>query len=323
MTSVRVLDVWEEAKKIIGNADEKFIFRRITDAVELLANKGDLDPQLGTLDICTFSRVVTLPPEVETILGLNMVGYPAVARDQEFFYHINGPGSRDWGKIGSGWGEEGLKVRWEWMDLGDACTYRELPCPAQIQAYCVDAADVNAELWVYGLDQNQNIIRTQTENGTVDGYKVPVFQFISATDPNAPFFSRITAVQKSPTAGPIRVSTVGNVLLGVYQSNETLPKYRRIQLSRNVDWVRIFYRRRTFNVQSKYDIIPVNSRQAIIMMLRALKAYDDKDVAAGEAFEATAVRWVTEEQFTSNPPVAQPIQVLDQASFLEPWEHMD
>lgn len=322
MTSVRVLDIWDEACKLIGNGDDKFRFRRITDAVELLANKGDLDPNLGALDICTFSRVVTLPPEVETILGCNMAGYPSIARDQEFFYHINGPGSRDWGKIGSGWGDEGIKVRWEWMDLGDACTYRELPCPAQLQAYCVEPGDANCQLWVYGYDQNQNIVRTQTENGWVDGYQVPVFQYITATDPNAPFFSRITGVQKQPTAGPIRLSTYGNILLGVYQSMETLPKYRRIQLSRNVDWVRIFYRRRTFNVQSKYDVIPVNNRQAILMMIRALKAYDDKDIANAEAFESTAVRWATEEQFTSNPPVVAPIQVVDQAALLETWEFM-
>lgn len=323
MTSVRVRDIWDEAKKIIGNADEKFIFRRITDAVELLANKGDLDPQLGALDLAVFNRVITLPPEVETILGACMSGYPALARDQEFFYHINGPGIKDWGKIGSGWGDEGIKLRWEWMDLGDFCSYRDLPCVSQIQAYCIEPDDVNCQFWVYGFDQYDNPVRTKTANGWVDGYQVPVAQSVTAVDPNAPFFLRITAVQKPETAGPIRVATAGGIPIGVYQPNETLPKYRRIQLSRHTDWARIYYRRRTFNVQSKYDIIPVNSRQAVIMMLRALKYYDDKDFANGEAAEATAVRWITEEQFTSNPPIAQPLQVQDTASFLDSWEHMD
>lgn len=310
---IRVLDIWDEAKKIVGNGSDTFLFRRLTDAVELLSNKGDFDPLLGTLDICTASRVVTLPPEVETILGCNMMGHPAIARDELFQFHINGPGSC------------GPVIRWEWTDLSDACTYRELPCPSKLMAYCVAPDDVNAEVWIYGLDQNQNTVRTQMPDGTWrDGWKIPVFQYITALPASAPTFSRITGVQKEPTAGPVRLSTTGNVLLGVYQANETTPKYRRIQLSRNTEWVRIRFRRRTFNVASKYDLIPVASTQAMIMMLRALKAYDTPGgLAEAEGFEATAVRWLTEKQFVSNPPVVHPIQVVTASPLLEPYEFMD
>lgn len=314
---ISVADIYDEAKRIVGNSNDKFLFTRITDAVELLANKGDWDPLLGTLDICTPSRVVTLPPEVEVILACNMVGRPAIARDEFFQFHLNGPGSIGWGNIGP-------IIRWEWMDLSDACTYRELPAPRKLMAYCLDDADINAELWVFGLDEFQNAVRSQLPDGTwVEGWRVPVNKVYTAPSALAPTFSRITAVRKAATAGPIRLFTMDEVLLGVYQGNETLPKYRRIQLSRNVDWVRIRFRRRTFEIRTKYDLIPLHNKQSVLMMLRALKAYGDGNLPEAEGYEATAVRWLSEEQMTSNPPVAAPIQVMGSGNFLEPYEYMD
>lgn len=312
---VKVNDIWDEAKKIVGNSNDSFLFRRITDAVELLANKGDFDPLMGSLDICVASRVVTLPPEVETILALNMIGCPAAARDELFQFHLNGPGSC------------GAAIRYEWMDLSEACTYRELACPGQLYGYCTDPGDENAEVWVYGLDTSQNVIRTKLENGTWrDGWKLPVFVSHQALPEDAPIFSRITSVRKAKTNGPIRMTTIDGgteILLGVYQALETVPKFRRIQLSSCVPWVRIKFRRRTFEITSRYDLIPLHSAQAVLMMLRALKAYDSiGGIPEGEAYEATAVRWLTEEQYTRNPPVAQPIQVLDAAPLMDCYDYM-
>jgi hypothetical protein len=312
---VRVIDIWDEAKKIVGNSSDTFLFRRITDAVELLANKGDFDPLVGSLDICVASRVVTLPPEVETILALNMVGRPAVARDELFQFHLNGPGSC------------GAAIRYEWMDLAEACTYRELACPGKLYGYCDDEQDENAEVWVYGMNASQNVIRTEVSEGVWrDGWKLPVFQSHQSLPENAPTFARITSVRKPLTVGPIRMTTVDSgteVLLGVYQANETVPKFRRIQLSTCVPWVRIKFRKRTFTITSRYDLIPLHSAQAVIMMLRALKAYDSpQGFAEGEAYEATATRWLTEEQYTRNPPVAHPIQVLDAGPLADDYDHM-
>jgi hypothetical protein len=324
MPIVRVIDIWDEVRKIVGNASEKVLFKRITDAVEILCNKGDFDPLLGTLDIDTrcIGRVITLPPEVETILALNQCGHPSVARDEFFQFHLNGPGSNGWGYWGGS--EYGPEIRYEWLDLNDFCTYRDLECPESLIAYCLEASDINCEFWVFGFDQFGDVIRSQDEDGKWrDGYKVPVFQNLTAQPVNPPIFSRITRIEKSFTAGPIRLATIGGTLLGVYQGNEKVPAFRRIKLGREVPWIRIRYRRRTWNVESKYDLIPVANAQAVLMMLRALRAYDASDLANGEAFEATAVRWLTEEQFTSNPPVASPIQVIGAAPLQDPWDYME
>jgi hypothetical protein len=46
-------------------------------------------------------------------------------------------------------------------------------------------------------------------------------------------------------------------------------------------------------------------------------------MAEAEGFEATAVRWLTEEQYTRSPAVAHPIQVLDAAPLMDACDHMD
>jgi hypothetical protein len=318
MMETRLIDILPEVQKIVGNSNESFLLRRVTDVVELLANKGDFDALLGTLDICVSSRIVTLPPEVEVILGCNMVGTPAMARDNLFEFHLNGPGSC------------GAAIRYEWMDMGDTCTYRELACPGRLYGYCYETADEQCEMWAEGLDTNGNTIRTEVSEGNWrDGYKIPVFKTYHAADADAPIFARITRIRKPLTAGPLRVTTIAGegtdeILLGVYQSYETLPKYRRIKLSTEVDWVRIYYRKRNLEVRSRYDILPLAPAQAIIMGLRALKAYDSPGgFAEGEAFEATAVRWITEDQMTRRPNAVHPVQVSDASPLLDSFDSMD
>ncbi|HYG24437.1 MAG TPA: hypothetical protein VEH04_16790 [Verrucomicrobiae bacterium] len=314
---VLVENIWDEARQIVGNSNDQVVFKRITDAVELLANKGDWDPLMGTLDICVSGRTIALPREVETVLAVNMVGQPAIPRDQLFSFHINGPG------------ECGPELAWQWMDLGEACVYREIECPSKLIGFCAEAEDANCELWVEGEDVNGNLVRTKVGNTWVNGWKVPVFPNYQALPADAPVFSRITRVRKPVTAGPVRLSTVDNdenfgLLLGIFQSDETAPRYRRIRISQSVAFVRIFFRRREFVVRSKKDLIPLHNSQAVLMMLRALKAYATPgEFPNGEAFESTAMRWLSEEQYTRTAPVIHPIQVHDATPLNDPSDSIE
>ncbi len=312
---IRVSDILPEAKKIVGHYDNAVVFRKITDAVELLANKGDFDPLVGTVDICTSGRVVTLPSEVEVILAVNMVGEPAVGRDELYHFHINGPGSI------------GPAVRYQWTDMSDAPVFRDPPCPSRLYVITEVPEDAGLEFVVYGYDSSGNYVRTRLPDGTYkDGWRVPVFYGVVGTVPaTEPKFERISAVQKAPSRGPVRLIGIGDSgeeLLAVYQSYDTIPRFKRILLSDCVPWVRIKYRRRTFAVRSEYDLLPLHSSQALLAMLRAIRAYEVGDIPQGEAYEATAVRWLTEEQRTRNAPVVHPIQVFDGAGLLEVAEEI-
>lgn len=304
---VLVNDIWDELKKVTGNSNDVFNFARLTDAVELLASKGDFDALLGTLDIGVSSRVVTLPSEVQSLLAVNMCGRPALARDELFLYHQNTEGDCS------------RANRYEWVDLSEAPTFREIACAGQLYGYCTETSDENCELWVYGFDVNQNWIRTEVSAGIWrDGWKVPVHVSSGGPGEGAPFFARITRVDKSLTNGPVRLTILNGVeeiLLGIYQSYDRRPAFRRIQLTHCVNWVRVRFRRRNLQIRSRYDIIPLAPRQAIIMALRALKKYDEPGgIAEGEALEATAVRWMVEHQHTLSSPAVQPIQVIHDAA---------
>lgn len=314
---VVVNEIWDEVKKLVGNSSDDFAFRRITDAVELLAQKGDFDHLIGTLDTRAHGTLVTLPNDVEVILGLNMLGRPAAARDALYEYHLNGPGSC------------GKPIRFEFMNQAESPIFREIACAGKLWGYCTDVADVNAELWVTGLDENQNEIYTTLSDGSKRrGWKVPVTVDSQAQPSDAPNFFTITSVQKPVTKGPLRLTILNGteeILLGIYQAYETVPLFRRIKISRSCSWLRLTFRRRQFAVRSRYDLLPIAPKQAVVMMLRAMKSYDEPgNLALAEAQEATAVRWMKEKQHSLTPATVQPLQVLDGADALaDQHDHID
>lgn len=301
---IPVSDIYKECAQEVGTDDQDTVFQRITDAVELLANKGDFDPLFGVLDIRVYNGFVALPREVEIVLSLNAQGVPFVGRDQLFQFHLNGPG------------QFARRLRWEYADCGDSPVYAQ-PKPAMaVRGICAFDSDINADMWVYGKDWAGNEIRTQTADGYVDGYKVPVAKSFEA-DPRAPRFSLITRVRKQITNGPVTLAA-GAYALATYQHNDEEGRFRLIKLFYpGVEWVRIAFRRATFKLTSLTDLIPLNNGQAVVMMVRAMKHYKTpENFALAEACEATALRWLSEEQFTRTPPVVSPIQVHEGAPLL-------
>lgn len=315
---VPVSTIWAEAVKLVGNTDENFVFQRITDAVELLSIKGDFDPLFGLLEICVGSDCcVTLPREVNSLYAVNICGHPTIGRDQLFRFHQNTGG------------DNGPKLNWEWSDQGEACIYRELSSPRKLMGFCALTEDISKQLWVYGEDTDGNVLRTKVRDAWVDGYLVPLHTEFTALPADAPVIARITRVRKDLTAGPVRLSTldddgINGQLLAVYQWDETEPLFRRIRLSERAQFVTVAFRRRSFAVHSKTDLLPVDNAQAIIMMLRAIRAYEKEDFATGEAAESTAVRWVTEKEKTNQSETVTPIRVIDETTRLaDPFDYVD
>ena len=112
-----VSEIWEDAKVAFGHCNETRLFNQITDAVELLANKGEIDVLVGYVDLCVTAQCITLPREVETVLAVNIGGHPALGHDELFSFHLNGPG--DFSK----------SCNYDWFNTGSFPTYRDLPCP--------------------------------------------------------------------------------------------------------------------------------------------------------------------------------------------------
>ncbi len=315
-------DIYDEARKILGSCDETKFFRWLGDSVTLISNKADLEGWKGYLDICSGGcscegqstcnnpagcgrKCISLPREVEMVIGVNIGGQPMLGRDQLFSFHLNGPGDCR------------TTCEWAWNDQGgNHCTYKDLIHPAKLVAYLQTPEDNGKLLVVLGYDDHGNVLR-RNENGVwKNGYRVPTIYGVAVPDDEAPVIARITGVQKERTVGSVRLSTTDDSgttgqLLSVMEPNETLPQYRRIQLNRSCNWARIAYRKINPTFFSRDDHIPLTSRVAFLLAVQARKSYSDIQIADAHAFEADAARLEIEAQMMKEPPLFHPVQVVD------------
>jgi|KBSSwiStaDraftv2_1062776.scaffolds.fasta_scaffold37473_3 hypothetical protein len=303
-------DIFDDAKDIFGICREEKLFRWMTDAIRMLANKGDIDPLVGALDICVQNKCVTLPREVETVLGVNLAGRPALGHNELFSFHLNGPGDCK------------NRCDYSWFDELPAVTYKDIICPGRLVAFVDKPEDSGVELRVFGFDNQNKPLQTLEDGVWTDGLLVPTIFGYAVPASTDPLVSRITDIVKGPSAGIIRLSTYDNssssgTLIGIYDPDETHPRYRRIKISRGCPWVRIVYRKKSFDITSLNTRILLHSRFALVMAMKAVKFYLDSDVANGMQFEAHASRILTEQEGALVSPNAMPMQVEDRNSIMQ------
>jgi len=307
-------DVLDDARDIFGICKEEKLFRYVTDSIRLLANKGEVDPLVGALDICVQNKCVTLPNEIETVLAVNLAGRPALGHNELFSWHLNGPGDRK------------TRCDYSWFDELPAVTYKDLVCPGRLVAFVDKPSDSGRELRAFGFDKQNKPLQT-LENGVwTDGLLIPTLFGYAVPASTDPEIGRITNIVKERSDGIIRLSTFDNssssgTLIGIYDPEETVPRYRRIKISRGCPWVRILYRKKSFTVTSPNTRILLHSRLALVLAMKAVKFYIDSDVANGMQFEAHATRILTEQESVLVGPNALPIMVDDrnQISAKDEW----
>lgn len=297
----------EDAEEIFGHCLERRLFVQIQDAVELLANKGEIDVLIGYVDLCVDGQCVTLPREIETILGVNIGGHPALGHDEVFSFHLNGPGDFT------------TTCDYSWFNTGTFPTYRDLRCPSKVIAFLDSEEDSGKLIRVFGFDDQNRPLRTQVGDTWEDGYRVPTIFGYALPDSSAPTISRITSIVKDRTVGNIRLSSFDNstftgTLLGVFEPDETLPSYRRIRVNRACSWLRMMYRKRSAKIYSVKDRILLHSRPALILAMQAIKKYREFDLGTALQLEAQATRLLTERQSVLDCPVGNPIQVVNRAT---------
>lgn len=314
-----VKEIYNEARKIFGHCDQPILLRWISDSVLMLADKGETDLLMGYLDLCVDGNCVTLPREIETILAVNVCGQPMISRDALFSFHINGPG-------------DGCSCSWTWADQGNWFTYKDIQCPSKLIAFLESPEDQGKMLRVFGFDDQNRPL--QTKIGTVweEGLRVPMIFGFALPSSSDPYVSRITGIVKDITVANVRLSSFDNAanttggtgtLLGIFEPDETEPRYRRIKLGHCGGWVRICYRRKSYELRSLEDRIFLTSRLALLMAMRATKAYGDGDVQNGNAYEANATRMLTERENSLTGPARSPIMVDDRNSQFDKYDFID
>lgn len=328
---IQLSEIYDESKKIIGECSDKKFFRWVGDVVSMVTNKIDPEGLKGYLDICTLGcncngmgrcnndgtingssccgrKCIALPREVGNILAVNVGGQPTLGFGQTFNFHLNGMGDCK------------QSCDWSWQDKGGFhYTYRDLINPAKLVAYTETSDDNGKELLVFGYNDKGQVLRRQVGGVTLNGYQVPTIYGAAVSEVGAPTIARITGVNKALTIGSIRLSTIDDsgttgTLLGVYEPDETVPQFRRIQLNRACNWVRIAFRRKLPTFSSMFDHIPMSSRLAFLLAMTARKRYSEYQWNEAHSAELDATRLEVEAQQAIEPPVYDPIQVIDRSN---------
>jgi len=319
-------EVFKQGQDIIGKCSVELFLQWSTDVVQMISSKIDTEPFKGTLDICTRGcsscnsgkpcdrglgcgkKCVTLPREVGTVLAVNIGGQPTLGMANLFSFHLNGPGDCR------------QSCEWAWQDMGaNFPTYRDLGIPAKVVAYLQTPEDNGKKLIIYGYDSAGNVLR-RTEGGiTIDGYLVPTIYGVAVPDDTAPLIARITGVSKEVSVGSIRLATINSsgatgVNLATYEPDETLPQYRRIQLNRSCNWVRVTYLKSNKKFTSMFDHVPMLSQLAFLIGMSARKNYATYQLAEAHAFEADAARLELESQMKLEAPLYFPVQIIDRSN---------
>lgn len=328
---ITVADVREGVKSVLGTCSEAQFYSKLNESIEELANLGNWDPLVVSLDICTDGCEITLPDDIEVPLAVNVGGRPADFRNKWFQYHLNGPGTDCC--------QQACSRSWE--DLGDFPTFRNPIKASQIAVYPEVPEAAGANLRVYGYDGNEKWIMTLDSNGVMqDGFDAPIIYGVGSGMTVSQTVKRITRLEKPVTNGFIRVvaldpgASTGGTLLGLIRPNFTNPLFRRIKVSGGgihlltnstqpcKTWVRMKARKKTFIVSSPTDLIPLHSVTAIKMMVMATAKYEKDLINEYKEYLNTARESLQREQKTRSGPNQIKIQFQNKAYAGRPGDNL-
>jgi hypothetical protein len=301
-----VKDILPDLPQVVGSCTDDYAFRRLTDAVRLLTNKSLINSQLGEITVCVCGDFATLPPEVQTPLGITVDGVPAIIRDQWFTYHINGPG-------------DAAYTPFPFADVlgADFVTFRDPAGPVKLGARIRTAADNNKELRIFGWDVNgDRIFSTGPDGNKEDGFLVPQVYGRVLVNADAPPIVKFDHVYRDTTSDMVELFAIdpdtmeATSLVARYRPRENTPAYTRIRVP-NRQAVRVKYKRRVFEVQDQYDWLPVENREALIHAIRAVKYRLDGKYSNARDAEDEAVRLVREDTNSGRPAGIHPPQIVN------------
>jgi hypothetical protein len=288
-----VNDIIGEVSQVTGKCDQTYLFSVITRAVETLARKQcqtnvTWDPMMTYLDLpVQQDYYVYLPYQVEKPIKVNLNGQPAFSHSPLYEFTQNGPGSED------------IEAGFQWQDRLTSPIQRRFPRQANLTLTAVSdsADDTNAALTV-------TIRGPKLGDYVID---LPIAPAGTTPTPSTQIVRGVTRVVKPVTVGTVTL-WAGPFPLAYYYPSITFPEFSRIKLSQKGTTVRMLARLKTMPIQSLMDVIPLNSKQAVILQCAAIKFQDDAHPEVASPFESQAVTYLNEEQAARNQYMAAAAQ---------------
>jgi hypothetical protein len=293
-----VSDIYDRVRAITYLPDEPSNFEYITDAVEVLSNKGDWDALIGYLVIQpnanfndTSGDIITLPRQVEVPLSVNIDDHPTFTRDRFYEFTLNGPGSN------------AEQTNWSWIDRGMVPTFRPLFPPG---TNLLNADPQNITVSGSAVDNGAEVVITGVVGA--DGKLFSEVLTLGTKETTDFGFFTIERVTKPETIKQVSLYDGAHNALGIYDPDETDPQYRQIRISKPGATAYIQFRRTRFKVKSQNDFIPIRSKWGLLYMIKSLKALADEKPDLAAKLEAQALKLASEEQASHNKHVERASQ---------------
>jgi hypothetical protein len=282
--------IQKDARAIFGSTDDDFLFRQITDAVEMLSNKGNFDANIVYLNIGFTNGQFVLPDFIETPLALYDLGTGkrALFRDRLWEFAVNNPAEN-----------LGRPIAFEYSDVNDQPLQVMPVYPTRLR---VDVPSPGVR--VTGLDQNGNRISGITLQTFYGG---PSWSRVLSIDKDPGVKNQLVRVYaETPDGSP---SQTPDLLMATFQPDVVDPKFRVLTLPPNngatgtaFPGCRLIARRRNFEILCWDDYIPIDNRMALKAALRGVRliGLENPDIEKAQALFDQAEAWATEEQTSRN-----------------------
>ena len=263
-------------------ATDSAVTDRINEAIELLVVQGKFKGLVALYDFYVYNRQISLPSEIETILGVGIDGktYPIANK----WYEFKGSGSGVWSGDKNNYGHHAL-------DRGDHSTFYDLTENKNVSVQSDSSEAAGLEFKVYGYD----------ENGVYkDGHSIPITSGVSVSSIS---FSHVRRVEKPTTAGTVYFyaenSDGTQNLLGIYRPWDTQPLYRRYLIPAvkggcEKQCAHVVAKRRFLPVRQDSDILLIQNFNALRLAVIAIEKLN-KGEAEAEVYEQKALRLLTKE----------------------------
>lgn len=241
----------------------------------------------GTASFAVYNNQVTLPRELQTIKRAGYVGdqgqFQVPIRNQWFQFHTNGPGI---------WNPNNPRLTMlSFDDLGDGyCTFREASSPFKLSVD-TDVSEIGS-ITFYGYDTNGVPVYT----GSTQGLQLSLTNGSTTTQ----VFQALGKVVKPVTNGRVLLysvdaATAVRSLIAIYEPGETVPSYRRYQVTGAINEQRTFKalcKRAFVKVVSDNDTIVPDNLSAIKMGLMWLSCESKQDVEQANYFEKKCISYL-------------------------------
>jgi hypothetical protein len=303
-----------------GSCDAAAIDARINEAVARLADSVQADRMRRLMRVTVVGGKIPLPASVETVLWANTDTVPArvFGRPYEFLSsglgdldsRCSGSGFKDLVDRGDGWPvmydvpahDDGLHLHVYSDDAGDLGSEEvpEDPGPPLVPAVPAVPADTVSVAYV-DTDSKTQRVQLSLEEWPVAG--VPALsgtldELVDA-DPSGVTAVSVERVVKEATGGHVYLVAVDHAtgdytLLARYEPGDTVPQFRRYELTnvRSTETetcILMLVRLRVLPLVHDDDVVPIDSMQALKLMMMAIRDENAGKIDTASAFEGKAI----------------------------------